>query len=62
MLKKSEWIILAEIRCESAMQHHSKTDIFAFFFQSTSEEQSYSYSGRNNNAVLFKSGEMESLG
>lgn len=30
MLKKTEWIILAEIRCESAVQYHSKTAIFAF--------------------------------
>lgn len=32
MLKKTEWIILAEIRSESALQHHSKTAIFAFYF------------------------------
>lgn len=32
MLKKAEWIILAEIRCKSVMQHHSKTAISAFYF------------------------------
>lgn len=41
MLKKSEWIILEEIRCESAMQHHSKTDIFAFFFFSLPMKNSH---------------------